>query len=91
MNLETLEFVLSEKGVEYMNEEWRHRSVNPRALWRAGYADDETMRTYARVERLLVRTPVGVDLEGGCREWWTRGLREEWLRPSGDVKLAWVQ
>lgn len=90
MQLECLEFVLPERGVEYINEEWRHRKVNPKALWRAGYAGDFTMQTYARIPNLVVSTPPGCDLEPECREWWTKGLRNELLNPSGDPKLAWL-
>ena len=90
MQLDYLEFVLPEHGVDYINEEWRHRSINPKALWRAGYAGDFTMQTYARIPNLVIRTPPGKDLEPDCREWWTRGLRKEVRTPSGDPKLAWL-
>lgn len=91
MQLDHLEFVLSEKGVKYMNDEWRERAINPRALWRAGYAKDSIMKIYARIPRLVVRTPPGgPDLEPECRQWWTCGLRNELLNPSGDAKLAWL-
>ncbi|KAG7006739.1 hypothetical protein G7Y79_00013g035110 [Physcia stellaris] len=90
MQIEYLEFVLPERGVDYINEEWRERSVNPKALWRAGYANDFTMQTYARIPKLVISTPPGKDLDPECREWWTRGLREELLYPSGDPKLAWL-
>lgn len=43
MQLEHLEVVLSRKDVEYMNAEWLHRAINPKALWRAGYSGDFAM------------------------------------------------
>ena len=43
MQLEHLELVLSAKDVKYMNDEWLHRAVNPKALWRAGYSGDFAM------------------------------------------------
>jgi len=43
MQLEHLEVVLSKKDVEYMNAEWLHRAINPKALWRAGYSGDFAM------------------------------------------------
>ena len=81
---------MSEDAVRYINDEWRARSINPRALWRAGYASDFTMQAYARIPKLVIRTPPGSELEPGCIEWWTCGLREEFLNPSRDPKLAWL-
>ena len=43
MQIEHLELVLSAHDVEYMNGEWLHRAINPRALWRAGYSADFAM------------------------------------------------
>jgi len=43
MQLEHLEVVLSKQDVEYMNGEWLHRAINPKALWRAGYSGDFAM------------------------------------------------
>ena len=90
MQLDYLEFVLPEQAVTNINEEWRQRAVNPKALWRAGYADDYTMQVYARIPNLVISTPAGKELEPECREWWTKGLRNELLHPSGDPKLAWL-
>ena len=90
MQLDYLEFVLPEPGVKYINDEWRERAVNPKALWRAGYAGDYTMQVYARIPSLVISTPEGKELEPECREWWTKGLRNELLHPSGDPKLAWL-
>ena len=90
MQLDYLEFVLPERGVDHINDEWRERAVNPKALWRAGYAGDYTMQVYARIPNLVISTPEGKDLEPECREWWTKGLRNEWLHPSGDPKLSWL-
>lgn len=90
MQIEYLEFVLPERGVNCINGDWRVRSVNPKALWRAGYTNNFTMQTYARIPKLVISTPPGKDLDPECREWWTSGLREELLHPSGDPKLAWL-
>ena len=90
MQLDYLEFVLPERGVDNINREWRERAVNPKALWRAGYAGDYTMQVYARIPSLVISTPEGKELEPECREWWTKGLRNELLYPSGDPKLAWL-
>ena len=90
MQLDYLELILSDDNVGYINDEWLARSINPRALWRAGYASDFTMQAYARVPNLVIRTPPGSELEPECFEWWTHGLRKELLRPSGDPKLAWL-
>jgi len=43
MQLEHLEVVLSRQDVEYMNGEWLHRAINPKALWRAGYSRESAM------------------------------------------------
>ena len=90
MQLDYLELILSEDAVRYINDEWRARGINPKALWRAGYASDFTMQAYARIPKLVIRTPQGAELENECFEWWTRGLRKELFCPSGDPKLAWL-
>lgn len=46
MQLEQLELVLSKHDVEYINGEWLHRAINPKALWRAGYSGDFAMVSY---------------------------------------------
>ena len=46
MQLEHLELVLSTHDVEYMNSEWLHRAINPKALWRAGHSGDFAMVSY---------------------------------------------
>lgn len=43
MQLEHLEVVLSKPDVEYMNGEWLHRAINPKALWKAGYSGEFAM------------------------------------------------
>ncbi|KAL8822833.1 MAG: hypothetical protein Q9191_006440 [Dirinaria sp. TL-2023a] len=43
MQLEQLELILSANDVEYINGEWLHRAMNPKALWRAGYSGDFAM------------------------------------------------
>lgn len=48
MELESLELLLSSSDLEYINEEWRHRPVNPKAFWRAGYAGDFAMVSHRR-------------------------------------------
>ena len=46
MQLEHLELVLSAQDVGYINGEWLHSAINPKALWRAGYSGDFAMVSY---------------------------------------------
>lgn len=47
-------------------------------------------QAYARIPTLKITTPAGTHLEPDLLAWWTSGLRQEHLHPSGDPKLAWL-
>ena len=38
----------------------------------------------------MICTPHGSKLVPDCFDWWTSGLRQEFLHPSDDPKLAWL-
>ena len=87
----TAHITLSSQNVQAFNREWESSAPNSKVEFRSNFFYEFSMNFLARFNKVVLETPEGVPLNAECHDWVTRGVREEYLHPSGDERLAWVQ
>lgn len=87
----TAHITLNSQDIQAFNRDWENSAPNSKADFRSKYFSELTMCFLARINKVVLETPEGVPLNAECHDWVTRGLREEYLHPCGDERLAWVQ